>query len=196
MSGNYQGIEGWDPVEGVLKVAPHYWDSNVLAWVKGTQSGGIAASVSVSNFPSSFSVSNFPATQPVSGTFFQATQPVSAVSLPLPSNAAAETGGNLATAAAYLLAIGNQNANIVTATQTTATSGATAANQSTVITSLSSVDSKLGTLDSRSSAFSVSERLFQLSLKMDKLATEATLRQLVVKPVAKKLCGTLLHRSS
>jgi hypothetical protein len=34
---------------------------------------------------------------PVTGTFFQATQPVSAVSLPLPSNAASETGGNLAT---------------------------------------------------------------------------------------------------
>lgn len=34
---------------------------------------------------------------PVSGTFFQATQPVSAASLPLPSNAAQETGGNLAT---------------------------------------------------------------------------------------------------
>lgn len=33
---------------------------------------------------------------PVSGTFFQATQPVSAVSLPLPANAAQETGGHLA----------------------------------------------------------------------------------------------------
>lgn len=41
-------------------------------------------------------------TQPVSGTFWQATQPVSAASLPLPSNAAAETGGNLAAAAASL----------------------------------------------------------------------------------------------
>jgi hypothetical protein len=36
-------------------------------------------------------------TQPVSGTFWQVTQPVSAVALPLPSNAAIETGGNLAT---------------------------------------------------------------------------------------------------
>jgi hypothetical protein len=33
-------------------------------------------------------VSNFPATQPVSGTFWQATQPVSAASLPLPTGAA------------------------------------------------------------------------------------------------------------
>lgn len=35
-------------------------------------------------------------TTAVTGTFFQATQPVSAVSLPLPANAAQETGGNLA----------------------------------------------------------------------------------------------------
>jgi hypothetical protein len=33
----------------------------------------------------------------VTGTFWQATQPISAVSLPLPANAAQETGGNLAT---------------------------------------------------------------------------------------------------
>lgn len=38
-------------------------------------------------------------TQPVSGTFWQSTQPVSATALPLPSNAAQETGGNLATLA-------------------------------------------------------------------------------------------------
>jgi hypothetical protein len=48
-------------------------------------------------------VSNFPATQPVSGSVsvsnFPATQPISAVSLPLPANAAQETGGNLATLA-------------------------------------------------------------------------------------------------
>jgi hypothetical protein len=37
---------------------------------------------------SSVSVSNFPASQAVTGTFFQATQPVSAVSLPLPTGAA------------------------------------------------------------------------------------------------------------
>jgi len=33
---------------------------------------------------------------PVTGTFFQTTQPISAVSLPLPANAAQENGGNLA----------------------------------------------------------------------------------------------------
>ena len=36
---------------------------------------------------------------PVQGTFWQTTQPISAASLPLPSNAAEETGGNLATLA-------------------------------------------------------------------------------------------------
>jgi hypothetical protein len=41
-------------------------------------------------------------TQPVSGVFWQATQPISATSLPLPTNAAQETGGNLATIAAAL----------------------------------------------------------------------------------------------
>lgn len=40
---------------------------------------------------SSVSVSNFPASQAVTGTFFQATQPVSASSLPLPSGASSET---------------------------------------------------------------------------------------------------------
>lgn len=75
-------------------------------------------SVGVNNFPSSFSVSNFPAnqtvvqslgsnlhvdidnfpaSQAVTGTFWQTTQPVSVASLPLPANAAQETGGNLAT---------------------------------------------------------------------------------------------------
>ena len=38
----------------------------------------------------------------VTGTFFQATQPVSATSLPLPTNAAQETGGNLATISAAM----------------------------------------------------------------------------------------------
>lgn len=39
----------------------------------------------------SVTVSNFPASQAVTGTFFQATQPVSAAALPLPSGAATES---------------------------------------------------------------------------------------------------------
>ena len=73
-------------------------------------------SVNVGNFPSSFSVSNFPATQPVSAT-----------ALPLPANAAQETGGNLATIA------------------TNTTGVATAANQSTMITTLNAIDAGLPT---------------------------------------------------
>jgi len=38
----------------------------------------------------------------VTGTFFQSTQPVSAASLPLPANAAQESGGNLATIASAM----------------------------------------------------------------------------------------------
>jgi hypothetical protein len=64
---------------------------------------------SIANFPAiqpvsqsgtwSVGINNFPSTQAVTGTFFQATQPVSLASSPLPSNAAQETGGNLATIA-------------------------------------------------------------------------------------------------
>jgi hypothetical protein len=62
-----------------------------------TSPGSGAATQPVSG---TVAVSNFPATQPVSGSVsvsnFPATQPISAVSLPLPANAAQETGGNLA----------------------------------------------------------------------------------------------------
>lgn len=45
------------------------------------------------------------ATLAVTGTFWQATQPVSAASLPLPSNAAKETGGNLDTLVSLVTAL-------------------------------------------------------------------------------------------
>lgn len=48
-----------------------------------------------------------PASTPVTGTFWQAIQPVSAASLPLPSGAAKESGGNLDTLVASLGAIGD-----------------------------------------------------------------------------------------
>lgn len=57
----------------------------------------------------------------VTGTFFQATQPVSAAALPLPSNAAQETGGNLATIA------------------TNTTGASTAANQATELAYLTTI---------------------------------------------------------
>lgn len=81
--------------DGLFGTRSYVWDTGTLAWVKGTQASGGGGGGSVT-------VSNFPATQAVSGTFWQATQPVSAVSLPLPSNAAQETGGGLATLVARL----------------------------------------------------------------------------------------------
>lgn len=54
----------------------------------------------------SVGVNNFPATQAVTGTFFQATQPVSAAALPLPSGAA--TSANQATEIASLASIDNK----------------------------------------------------------------------------------------
>jgi hypothetical protein len=57
--------------------------------VSFTQTGLTDAQLRASAVP--VSVGNFPSTQAVTGTFWQATQPVSAVSLPLPSGAATET---------------------------------------------------------------------------------------------------------
>ena len=56
--------------------------------VTACDTGNIAGAVSVSN---TVTVDGSGVTQPVSGTFFQATQPVSAAALPLPSGAATES---------------------------------------------------------------------------------------------------------
>jgi hypothetical protein len=60
--------------------------------------GGVAQPVSGTFWQATQPVSGtfWQATQPVSGTFWQATQPVSLASVPLGTNAAQETGGNLA----------------------------------------------------------------------------------------------------
>lgn len=67
----------------------------------------ISGSVAVTNPVDSVAINNFPVSQningtvaisgsiPVTGTFWQPTQPISANSLPLPTNASQETGGNL-----------------------------------------------------------------------------------------------------
>lgn len=64
---------------------------------------GVAAVVTALGSPlqagGSVAVSNFPSSQAVTGTFFQATQPISAAALPLPSGAATsalQTTGNTA----------------------------------------------------------------------------------------------------
>lgn len=64
-------------------------ESGHLASIDTKLSGPVPVSGTVS-------VGNFPVSQAVTGAFFQATQPVSLAAAPLPSNAATETGGNLA----------------------------------------------------------------------------------------------------
>jgi len=101
----------------------------------GNSAFGISGSLPAgSNALGSVSVSNFPATQAVTGTFFQATQPVSAAALPLPTNAAQEAGGNLAT--------------LVTNT----TSIATSALQTTGNTSLSTIATNTGNIPAKGAA--------------------------------------------
>jgi hypothetical protein len=56
-----------------------------LVTLQGTARGAQIVATGVDTF--SVAVSNFPASQAVTGTFFQATQPVSAASLPLPTGA-------------------------------------------------------------------------------------------------------------
>lgn len=102
---------------------------------------------------------------------FPATQPVSAVTLPLPSGAA---------------------------TESTLALVATATKQDTGNTSLASVDAKIGTLDRAPAAFTMLERLMLIDKKFSdllaKVATESTLQKFVARP-AQRPTGTLLHRS-
>ena len=74
----------------------------IYAAVKGTPAVSVSGSVAVT------------------GTFWQATQPVSAASLPLPTNAAQETGGNLATIAT------NTGSDVTNTTAISAATGTTA----------------------------------------------------------------------
>jgi hypothetical protein len=96
------------PVSGTLVAEIEGHAGAVLDGTAGTPSIGVLTVQGVGGgtpqpVSGTVSVSNFPATQPVSGTVsvnnFPATQPVSAAALPLPTNAAQETSGNLATIA-------------------------------------------------------------------------------------------------
>lgn len=71
----------------------------------------------------------------VTGAFFQATQPVSAASLPLPAGAAQETGGNLATLAGAITAsVVQANTKQVNGVTTLAGAGATGTGSQRVTT--------------------------------------------------------------
>lgn len=73
-----------DPVAVEFGAAQHVIIDSMPAGGSGLTDAELRATpveiegiIAVSNFPSSFSISNFPGSQPVTGTFWQATQPVS-----------------------------------------------------------------------------------------------------------------------
>ncbi len=85
--------------------------SGLTGWLSAiwkTLQTGLGRAWTLSSSTDSVDVGNFPASQTISGSVsvsnLPATQAVSAGSLPLPANAARETGGNLAAAAAALAA--------------------------------------------------------------------------------------------
>jgi len=75
--------DAYDPVERVVKFAMLSWDTGTLQWVKFTGGGPGGSGLTDAELRAS--------PVPVSGTFFPATQPVSATSLPLPTGASTET---------------------------------------------------------------------------------------------------------
>jgi hypothetical protein len=93
-------------------------DLRTIAKQSGTWNVGISGTLPAFASTPTFNIGTAP-TIAVTGTFWQATQPVSAAALPLPSNAAQETGGNLAAVAANTAA-------------SQATTGATAATKPTL----------------------------------------------------------------
>ncbi len=172
----------------------NYIDPRTRTWNLGVSDSinvlNFPSSFNISNFPTSFQVSNFPSTQAVTGsvsvtnfglgltdtqlrasplsvtgTFWQALQPVSVSSLPLPSGAA--TAANQATANALLDGINTKLGGTLTVTgggggssggltntelraspvsvsiSSGAPGGSTAANQVTANNSLASIDTKL-----------------------------------------------------
>lgn len=94
-------INNIDSTQGALHQLNHYWDPVLLQVVAVT--GGAVDGVDVN-------VNNFPVSYPVTGTFWQTTQPISVASLPLPSGAAtsaAQTTGNASLATLALESGGN-----------------------------------------------------------------------------------------
>lgn len=148
----------------------YVWNANTLVWEPAEASGGAVGSdvnvtnsslavtgsfyqatqpVSIASMPSTPVTGTFyQVTQPVSGTFWQVTQPVSVAALPLPSNAASETGGNLATIAAKDFATAARQDTLLTELQqklevADLATLATSAKQDTGNTSLSTISAGL-----------------------------------------------------
>ena len=112
--------------------------------VTACDTANIAGAVTVSN---TVAVDGSGVTQPVSGTFFQATQPVSASSLPLPTGAATQTTLASMLADTGSLAACNNGANALQVDiQADATGIASQSLQTAGNSSLTSVDAKMSEL--------------------------------------------------
>jgi hypothetical protein len=117
---------------------------NSVVFIPGVQSGPCSTWPSCPAVPNDtthpfYFAPSTGATFAVTGTFWQGTQPVSAVALPLPSNAAQETGGNLA-------AISSSTSSTATSAATTATNtGSTATNTSTTAANTTAISGATGT---------------------------------------------------
>lgn len=148
--------------DGRTSVATYYWDAGSLSWVAGVQpgagGGGLTnAELRASPVPVSLTSTTITGSVAVTGTFFQATQPISAASLPLPTGAATEAtlatrltestyttrhpvvGQALMAASMPVVIASNQSAVPVTLTSTTITgsvavTGTVTANQGTANT--------------------------------------------------------------
>lgn len=98
------GTDGTGITPPIGAVGIRGWLSGIYKALTGTLTAAISGAVAVTG-------TFWQATQPVSGAFFQAIQPVSAAALPLPTNAAQETGGNLATLVTNTATIATNTAN-------------------------------------------------------------------------------------
>ena len=81
------------PISGTVStgLAQPITDTQIRATALPVSLTSTTITGSVATTLASTTITNFPASQAVTGTFFQATQPVSAVALPLPSGASTET---------------------------------------------------------------------------------------------------------
>lgn len=92
-------VSSYDHAEDINVVGQYVWDSGSLAWIKAVPAGGggggglTDAELRATPVPVSGPLTDAQlraVAVPVSGTFFPGTQPISAVSLPLPTGAATE----------------------------------------------------------------------------------------------------------
>lgn len=184
------GLPVW--VQGTVAISGNMGRTWNLAFANDKVDAS-GSSVSVSNFPAGFAiVGNVEVMNdagnplPVSGAFFQATQPVSAAALPLPAGASTE-------ATLALVKAKTDNLDVALSTR------ATEATLATVATTEAALLAAIGTAGiAAPAAATVLDRLYQLGQKVDAqskvIATEASMQKLLaaLKPTPKSY-STLLH---